>query len=431
MNGLKETPGEDQKENLSSKTSSVKEGPTLPTLIEAMSPKKRYRGCDTEDYIEYQLRSGQPAFHDDAPKVRILRQNTLRLAKLEKSIKPHGLSTDAHQHDDAPMRKDFPPVFGTQITSLDNLYVERKNTIRQMYFVLPDKRSLCYSTDGDQTGTPVLAFHGGCECKFRFMQKEAIPDVYLVAIDRPGYGGSSPVSGKYTFETAVQDIEQLADHLQLKEFVVLGHGIGAAWAQQLAAALPHRVRGAILWSSMADPLHPKAKGDLRQALCYAEGVHYYNTGLHCPVSRGAPHFMRGATAAVAKDDFGALCLFKEKEKGFSAFEKFAADAFWVSAMVDSWKTSRNRTSILHDISLNYKSSPWPYNAEDINCPVFLFHGAGDANAKCSTVTNFLKEVIPHAQVEIIDDCGHVCSFGPDFDTRKRIQQAIAAMPPLA
>jgi len=281
--------------------------------------------------------------------------------------------------------------------------------------------------DGEPNGVPVLAFHGGCEGKSRFMQKESVPGVRLVAIDRPGYGGSSHPLASYTFESAVRDIQHLADHLGFQEFVVLGHGVGSAWAQQVAAALPDRVRGAILWSSMVDPLHPKATGELRRAVGYSDAVHYRNTG---HVGRSPRHFMKGTTTAVAKDDFGVLGLSLEKEEGAAYFNKFASDPFWVSAMVDTWKPNRDRRSILGDVSSTI-CSKWTYDVEEIKCPVFVFHGDGDRDARCPVVPNFLKELIPHAQLEIIESCGHICSFGPDLETRSRIQQAIATMPPLA
>jgi len=213
----------------------------------------------------------------------------------------------------------------------------------------------------------------------------------------------------------------------VKEFVVLGHGVGGAWAQQVAAALPSRVRGAILWSSFVDPLHAKATGDVRRAIGYSDALYYQNTG---HVGRSPRHFMRGTTTAVAKGDFGVLGLQQEQDEGPVSFDKFAADPFWVSAMVETWKPNRDRKSILGDVSRTL-CSKWAYNAEDIKCPVFVFHGDGDQDAKCPMVPNFLKELIPHAHVEIMEGYGHICSFGPDMDTRKRIQNAVAGMPPIS
>lgn len=367
---------------------------------------------DSEHFIEYQLQTGAPPLDQEAPKPSVQHSKTMRMSHLVSL-------------------PQFPQVFGTQVTSFDPEYVQRKSEVGEKYFRLPDGRRLCYyedhSVDGEPDDVAVLAFHDGCEDKSRFIQKEPIPGVRFVAIDRPGYGGSSQTPGNYTFKCAVQDIQKLADYLDIQEFVVLGHGVGGAWAQQLAAALPDRVRGAILWSSMVDPMHPKATGDVRRAVGYVDAVQYCNSGR---VGRSPRHFMRGTSTAVAKDDFGALGLKQEQEAGAESFEKFATDPFWVSAMVDAWRPNRNRKSILEDVSRTL-CNKWQYDAEDIKCPVFVFHGDGDRDAKSPAVPNFLQEVIPHANIFLLEGCAHICSFGPDEATRSHIQQAINGMPPLA
>jgi len=381
-------------------------------------------GQDPDHFIEFQLRTGsppEPSLRREPPKPCLQRDKTLRLSHLDTSV---ALARQCDEDEEKNVPR-FPTVFGTQITRLDPEYMERKADLGERYFSLPgkDRRRLCFFEDGEPSGVPVLAFHDGCEGKSRFMQKDPIPGVRLVCIDRPGYGGSDHAPAHHTFEHMVQDIEHLTEFLRIQEFVVLGHGIGGAWAQQLAAALPNRVRGAILWSSVADAMDSMATGDLRRALGYADSIHYCNTG---HVGRSPRHFMRGTSTAVAKDDFGALGLNLEREEGRTSFDMFAADPFWVSAMVDTWRPNRNRKSIREDVS-RVLCSRWQYCAKDIKCPVFVFHGDGDRDARCPVVPNFLKTVIPHAQVEIIRDCGHICSFGPDEATRERIQQAIKSM----
>eukprot|EP00746_Dinoflagellata_sp_MGD_P163195 gnl/MRDRNA2_/MRDRNA2_91106_c0_seq1.p1 gnl/MRDRNA2_/MRDRNA2_91106_c0~~gnl/MRDRNA2_/MRDRNA2_91106_c0_seq1.p1 ORF type:complete len:474 (+),score=86.84 gnl/MRDRNA2_/MRDRNA2_91106_c0_seq1:79-1500(+) len=408
----------------------LEEGERTKRRREAQASRRESQGfaaCrqDPDHFIEFQLRTGSPPMDGEPQKPCLQRDKTLRLSHLDASVAPVALSRQASDDEEKNVPR-FPAVFGTEITRLDREYMDRKADLGERYITLPDDRRLYYFEDGEPHGVPVLAFHDGCEGKSRFMQKDPIPGVRLVSIDRPGYGGSAHAHANYTFEHAVQDVKHLTERLHIQEFVVLGHGIGGAWAQQLAAALPNRVRGAILWSSVADVMDSKATGDLRRALGYSDSIHYCNTG---HVGRSPRHFMRGTSTAVAKDDFGALGLNLEREEGRTVFEKFAGDPFWVSAMVDTWRPNRNRKSIREDVS-KVLCSKWKYCAKDIKCPVFIFHGDGDRDARCPAVPNFLKTVIPHAQVEIIEDCGHICSFGPDEATRERIQKAVKSMPPL-
>ena len=57
-----------------------------------------------------------------------------------------------------------------------------------------------------------------------------------------------------------------ADSISIEQFVCMGHSVGTSWSQQIAAALPQRVRGIFLLASMADPRHPEADLALRLAV---------------------------------------------------------------------------------------------------------------------------------------------------------------------
>ena len=68
------------------------------------------------------------------------------------------------------------------------------------------------------------------------MQKEPIPGVYLVAVDRPHYGGSSEIPLTYTFKNAAEDVGHLADSLGIDQFVCMGHSVGTCGRGVLSSA---------------------------------------------------------------------------------------------------------------------------------------------------------------------------------------------------
>ncbi|KAK9070337.1 hypothetical protein SSX86_010738 [Deinandra increscens subsp. villosa] len=86
---------------------------------------------------------------------------------------------------------------------------------------------------------------------FAFSASPAIIEelgVYIVALDRPGYG-ESDADPKRTVKSLSLDIEELADELNLGErFYVAGYSMGGEVIWSCLKYIPHRLRGAVLIS---------------------------------------------------------------------------------------------------------------------------------------------------------------------------------------
>jgi pimeloyl-ACP methyl ester carboxylesterase len=74
--------------------------------------------------------------------------------------------------------------------------------------------------------------------------------VRLIAYDRPGYGGSTPLPGR-DIASAARDAATVADALGVGTFAVLGHSGGGPHALACAALLPGRVTAAASISGLA------------------------------------------------------------------------------------------------------------------------------------------------------------------------------------
>lgn len=132
-------------------------------------------------------------------------------------------------------------------------------------FLLEDGRSLSYFIDGntkDPTLPYVFALHAMFLTGNSFIMSEPPSDCILVCINRPGYEGSDcPLLNAvlpYDHRSFTKDIAQLADHLQVKTFHIIGHSSGGPLALACAAHLRDRVLSVGLLSSDPEYAHPAA-----------------------------------------------------------------------------------------------------------------------------------------------------------------------------
>ncbi|MFA5938278.1 MAG: alpha/beta hydrolase [Sinimarinibacterium sp.] len=106
--------------------------------------------------------------------------------------------------------------------------------------------------------TTILYHHltGSCRIEGAALARVArARHVRVVAIDRPGFGGSSPHQDR-TLADWPADALAVADELGIERFAVVGASGGAAHALTLAAAASARVSSVILAGPLPDKGHP-------------------------------------------------------------------------------------------------------------------------------------------------------------------------------
>lgn len=114
---------------------------------------------------------------------------------------------------------------------------------------LPDGRHLACRQYGPAEGNPVIYMPGtpSCVTEWRMWPAGAADELNLriVAVDRPGLGGSDPLPRRRITDWPA-DVAALADALGLSRFAVLGYSGGVPYALACAEALPERVSKAVL-----------------------------------------------------------------------------------------------------------------------------------------------------------------------------------------
>jgi non-heme chloroperoxidase len=99
-----------------------------------------------------------------------------------------------------------------------------------------------------------------------FLAALDVQGLRIVVIDQRGSGGSSKPDSGYSIERYATDVLAVADAVNSKSFVAVGHSMGGAIAQYLAATQPQRVSGLVLLCPVPAsgiPLPDEARGLFR------------------------------------------------------------------------------------------------------------------------------------------------------------------------
>ena len=109
--------------------------------------------------------------------------------------------------------------------------------------------------EGREGRLPVVFVHslGGNTSQWSMQLEHLRMERRTVAFDLRGHGLSDPPpDGDYWVEYLAEDIDVVARHLDLDQFVLVGHSLGGSVSIAYAGENPHRVRGLLLVDSSGD-----------------------------------------------------------------------------------------------------------------------------------------------------------------------------------
>jgi pimeloyl-ACP methyl ester carboxylesterase len=144
-----------------------------------------------------------------------------------------------------------------------------KRGLKREYMELKDGRRLCYIVDrptsevtsGGGSDLPFVFYFPGMFGKGSdFVCESPSLGAVGVYLDRPGYGDSDVVAdaSTWSYTKFAEDMEQLADHLEVETFYVLGHSSGGPCALACGAHLSDRVIGIAVLSGDPEYAAPNA-----------------------------------------------------------------------------------------------------------------------------------------------------------------------------
>ncbi len=262
------------------------------------------------------------------------------------------------------------------------------------HFRLTDGRTLSYCEWGDPMGSPVVLFHGAPGSRWFSPQPKVTGDlgVRLVTFDRPGYGGSDRLESRELVDTPA-DVAQLAEHLGITRFAVIGVSAGGGHALACALAMPNRVSAAALaaapgpldevpgaWDALPDHYRPTAAMARREPQRSARAIARYMA----PIVADPASFLGGgrpADRAVAEHPEHGPMLVAD------AAEAFHTGAFGMADdLIALWR-------------------PWRFAMADVAPGTSLWHGAQDTRGEPDF--QYLAATLRSSRARVWPEQGHL------------------------
>lgn len=287
---------------------------------------------------------------------------------------------------------------------------------------LKDGRRLGFIDCGKPEGLPILMLHGTPGSRiFGFENEPLVHDeaLRIITPERPGYGLSDPYKNR-TIKSFSNDIEQLANHLNIKKFHVAGVSGGGPYALACGQKLPERVMSITLIAS-ATPTDMTG---------FYEGMSFGNK-LTFRISKYMPLLLKPLYSYMAWQ------FRKKPEKLIEAIKPQLCS--WDREVLNQLKLKNGMEVFISHIKEAYRqgsggaysdtmllSKPWGIDFNSITAPIFIWHGESDTLMPISPVKKFAR-ILPKTESHFIKDAGHLLLESEDIGEEiiGRIKQVCA------
>ncbi|KAK7931143.1 hypothetical protein PG985_001855 [Apiospora marii] len=251
---------------------------------------------------------------------------------------------------------------------------------------LPDGRTLSWAETGDPYGDPLFYFHGMPGSRLEAFDFEGVArrlGIRFIAPDRPGFGRSTFYSDRVVTDWP-HDVQNLAHHLGIDRYAVLGCSGGGPYALACARVIPATTLTGFGLVSSAGPARPARSAGgcllirfLVRDTFNAAGRKYWDEMM----AREAKQYLRPGEVVPE--------LPPEKKTP----EAIAARREWEMRLLVE-PIAEGARGLLREAYL--LKTPWGFRLEDVKYEpkVRIFHGAKDENVPISMI-NYMRERLPH------------------------------------
>lgn len=224
-------------------------------------------------------------------------------------------------------------------------------------------------------------------------------ELRIITVDRPGHG-ISDFNPSGTILSFAKDVKELADHLKIDTFSVVGMSAGSPFALAIAHSFPENVRKTAIISGFA-PFNAESKKELSKEVKTMLGL-----------AKSMPFLLKIMLKIQAKQ------LRKNPKKALKGFLKIMSAPDQevlktpeVMNVIEEMFTEAFRNGsqgVAHEIS-KLLVRDWNFNLSDIKVPVKFWQGKKDNNVP-SAWAELMKNKIPNAELKMYPDEGHLIIF---------------------
>ncbi len=273
------------------------------------------------------------------------------------------------------------------------------------YLVANDQAKIAYDDDG--AGRPLLLVHGwATHAGFFSAQIKALSSTFrVISIDLRGHGRSRAAGGTLSIDRLARDLIDLADHLDLRDMLVVGWSMGAM----------------VLWRALLDGLAARAAGmvviDMAPRVVNDGDWHLGLRGSH-------PGKTTHAAAAAMVQSWGAVAprvasrIFAEGRKA----EQVDLRAWATSQVLDS------DPAAMAALWMSLTAQDFRAELPSLPLPTLVTHGKlsrlySDATAAA------LAALLPHATIAGFARSGHAPHLEEPDTFNQTLIQFAATLPP--
>jgi pimeloyl-ACP methyl ester carboxylesterase len=280
-----------------------------------------------------------------------------------------------------------------------NVYRSMIKPEKDQTVTLSDERKLGFACYGPQSETVVFHFHGSAGSRFERPVDEVILldlGIRLISVDRPGHGLSDLQRDRKLLDWP-GDVKQLAAHLGIASFYVMGLSAGGPHALVCAYELRDQVRGCAVVSGPAPPerTHPYRGLSVSHRIItfifrnipwltfkMRRGMYRLANGdvetLHTKLVEGFPP----ADRKILEVEDNLQMMLEEIREGYC----------------QGWEGPATDDTVIF--------SPWAFPLNQISTRVYIWHGEMDQNISPNQA-RYNQNNIPNSRLTIWPELGHL------------------------